>query len=66
MVISSSPCPFLLADNNCEIYDGRPRACREYPHTDNYEFLKNVRLHKDNVDYCPAVYHIVEGLRLKA
>ena len=33
-VLKSSPCTFLLADSTCFIYDIRPQACREYPHTD--------------------------------
>ena len=30
-VLKSSPCPFLLEDNRCAVYDHRPKACREYP-----------------------------------
>lgn len=63
MVIGSSPCPFLESDNKCFIYDGRPRACQEYPHTDNYEFLKHTRIHLPNSEYCPAVFHILERMR---
>lgn len=63
MVMKSSPCPFLHNDNKCFIYEGRPRACREYPHTDNHEFLKNLKLHADNSYYCPAVFHILERMR---
>lgn len=63
MVINASPCPFLESDNKCEIYDARPRACREYPHTDNFEFLKHTRLHLPNSEYCPAVFHILERMR---
>ena len=33
-VLNTSPCTFLAADNSCNIYEVRPRACREYPHTD--------------------------------
>lgn len=32
-VLKSSPCPFLDAENYCSVYADRPRACREYPHT---------------------------------
>ena len=64
MVINKSPCPFLENDNKCSIYDGRPRACREYPHTDNYEFQKNIKLHLKNSEYCPAVYHILDRMQM--
>ena len=33
-VLQSVPCTFLGADNACFIYDVRPKACREFPHTD--------------------------------
>jgi len=62
-VINQSPCPFLQADNKCRIYVVRPKACCEYPHTNEREFIKNIRLHIQNTHYCPAVYHIIEQLK---
>ena len=62
-VINQSPCPFLQADNVCLIYEVRPRACREYPHTDNRQFSQNFRIHAQNARYCPAVFHILERLK---
>ena len=32
-VMKALPCP-LGADNYCSVYPARPKACREYPHTD--------------------------------
>lgn len=37
-VLKSVPCTFLGADNYCSIYDIRPKACREFPHTDKKNF----------------------------
>jgi uncharacterized protein len=65
MVINHSPCPFLDTDNTCFIYEARPKACREYPHTDNLEFMKHKKLHAINAQYCPAVFHILEALNSK-
>lgn len=62
-VMNQTPCPFLGAGNLCDIYDSRPKACRQYPHTDNQEFLKNAKLHATNAVYCPAVFHILEALK---
>jgi len=62
LVMNSSPCPFLQTDNKCEIYEYRPKACREYPHTSDFEFAKNLRLHQINSIYCPAVFHILEEI----
>jgi uncharacterized protein len=63
LVINQSPCPFLGTDNYCSIYEVRPKSCREYPHTNNFEFRKNIRLHAINSIYCPGVYHILEELK---
>ena len=66
MVMNQSPCPFLQADNKCLIYEYRPKACREYPHTEDYEFTKQLKLHAINAHYCPAVFHILEELKAKS
>ena len=39
-VLKSSPCTFLADDNTCTIYDVRPKACKEYPHTNRKRFEK--------------------------
>lgn len=65
MVINQTPCPFLGEDNYCSIYEVRPKACRAYPHTDGYEFTENLTLHAVNASFCPAVYHILEQMKLR-
>jgi len=62
-VFKQSPCVFLQADNKCEIYEVRPTACRQYPHTDDYQFIENLGLHATNAQYCPAVFHILERMQ---
>ena len=64
-VLKSSPCTFLAADNTCNIYDVRPKACREYPHTNRKNFEKISDLTLENVAICPATFNIVEALRAK-
>jgi Fe-S-cluster containining protein len=66
-VMNTTPCPFLLADNKCMIYEIRPKACRQYPHTNYMDFSKNMRLHLPNASVCPAVFHILREVdrRLK-
>lgn len=65
MVMSQSPCPFLQADNKCVIYEVRPKACREYPHTEDFDFTKNLKLHAINASYCPGVFHILEEMKAR-
>jgi Fe-S-cluster containining protein len=62
-VLNSSPCTFLGADNYCSVYDSRPMACREYPHTDRKRFHQILDLTMKNTLICPAVYNIVEKLK---
>lgn len=62
-VFRETPCPFLMPDNYCMIYEVRPRACREYPHTDRARFHQILKLTWRNTLVCPAVLGIVERLK---
>lgn len=62
-VLQQLPCPFLGADNYCGIYEDRPKACREFPHTNRAKFHQITKLTAKNVAVCPAVYSIVERLK---
>lgn len=61
-VFKQTPCPFLMADNHCRVYQNRPRACREYPHTDRSRFYQILPLTLKNCEVCPVVYAITEEL----
>lgn len=62
-VMQRMPCPFLLDDNHCSIYEARPKACREYPHTDMNGFNSKPHLHSKNTLTCPAAFDVVERMR---
>jgi uncharacterized protein len=65
-VLKTAPCTFLdLNDNMCTIYDVRPKACNEYPHTNRRKFIQLTNLTMKNTEICPAVYNIVEALKKK-
>ncbi len=64
-VLKSVPCTFLDSDNKCFIYDVRPKACREFPHTDRKKFQQISDLTLKNVAICPAAYNIVEKMKEK-
>lgn len=36
------PCPLLGRDNYCAVYADRPKACREYPHTDRRNTMEEM------------------------
>lgn len=62
-VFKKTPCVFLGTDNFCFIYEVRPEACREYPHTDHPKMKQILDITFKNREICPAVYDIVEGLK---
>jgi hypothetical protein len=62
-VLQSVPCTFLGTDNYCSIYDIRPKACREFPHTDRKKFQQITDLTLKNVAVCPAAFNIVEEMK---
>ena len=64
-VLKQVPCTFLGADNYCSIYEVRPKACREYPHTDRKKFYQINDLTLKNVAICPAAFNIVESMKKK-
>lgn len=64
-VLKSSPCPFLEDDNKCKIYDSRPKACREYPHTDRKKMVQIMDLTYKNSLVCPAVLEMLKRIQEK-
>jgi Fe-S-cluster containining protein len=64
-VLNTAPCPFLDGENYCLVYEARPTACREYPHTNRKRFRQILNLTLKNTQVCPAVYEIVERLKIK-
>ena len=62
-VLQSVPCTFLGDDNYCSIYDVRPKACREFPHTDRKKFQQITNLTLKNAAICPAAFNIVEEMK---
>ena len=64
-VLQKLPCSFLDHDNTCFIYEVRPKACREFPHTDRKKFQQITAITMKNIPICPAVYNIVEEMKKK-
>ena len=61
-VLNSVPCTFLGQDNYCSIYEARPTACREYPHTNRKRVSQLFDLAVKNALICPAVFYIYKKL----
>lgn len=64
MVNKTQPCVFLnLKDNKCTIYAIRPADCSGYPHLSKRKFAEYAHVHKQNIDYCPATFKMIERLK---
>ncbi|MPN61725.1 hypothetical protein SDC9_209467 [bioreactor metagenome] len=62
-VLKNLPCHFLSDDNTCTIYEVRPKACREFPHTDRKKIYQINHLTLKNTIICPAAFEFVEKLQ---
>jgi len=62
-VFKTMPCPFPGSDNYCLIYEDRPKACREYPHTDSKNMHRLFEKTLINSTICPAAAMILERIR---
>jgi hypothetical protein len=61
-VFKQTPCPFLMPDNYCMVYEDRPKACRDYPHTDRKRMYQILNLTHKNCEVCPVVFCITDEL----
>ncbi|MBK6936094.1 MAG: YkgJ family cysteine cluster protein [Chitinophagaceae bacterium] len=59
----TEPCQFLDPKTHfCSIYEVRPADCAGFPHLSK-KFKDFGHIHKQNVEYCPATYRLVEKMR---
>jgi len=60
----TEPCQFLnLEDNKCSIYAIRPLDCSGFPHLRKKKMVEYMHVHKQNIEYCPATYKLVEKMQ---
>jgi Fe-S-cluster containining protein len=63
LINKTEPCQFLnLKDNKCSIYAVRPADCAGFPHLSKRKWTDYAYIHKQNIDYCPATYKMVEKM----
>ena len=63
MVNVIQPCQFLNRTNNkCSIYEIRPVDCAGFPHLAKKKWSEYAHVHKQNIDYCPATFKMVEKM----
>lgn len=62
----TEPCQFLNLENNyCSIYEVRPADCAGFPHHTKRHMTQYMHVFKQNVEYCPATYKLVEKMMEK-
>jgi hypothetical protein len=60
---TAQPCQFLnLKDYKCSIYEVRPADCAGFPHHTKKKFTDYIHVYKQNLDYCPATYRLIEKM----
>ena len=60
----TQPCQFLnLEDNKCSIYPIRPKDCAGFPHHTKRHMIDYMHVYKQNIEYCPATYKLVELMK---
>jgi hypothetical protein len=60
---TSNPCQFLdLKTNMCGIYEIRPADCSGFPHLARKKMTDYMQWHRQNVEYCPATFKLVEKM----
>ena len=63
LVNKIQPCQFLnLEDNKCSIYSIRPVDCAGFPHLSKKKWSEYAHVHKQNIDYGPATFKMVEKM----
>lgn len=63
VVNKKQPCQFLdLKTNKCSIYAIRPSDCAGFPHLTKKPWRDYAYIHKQNIDYCPATFRLIEKL----
>ncbi len=62
-IFNTMPCPFIDSENYCTIYEFRPKACIDYPHTHQPDILKKQKIMIKNSFTCPAVLEILETVQ---
>ena len=62
----TQPCQFLnLEDNKCSIYPIRPKDCAGFPHHTKRRMIDYMHVFKQNIEFCPATYRLVELMKEK-
>lgn len=61
-VMKTQPCPMLLSDNRCSIYEARPKSCAQYPLLSSHDFYDIKTYHEKNIAHCPITYETVGAM----
>lgn len=60
MVLQTTPCLFLEADNKCRIYEIRPKACASYPHLYSRNVKNLFPYMIAHAETCPIIQEVID------
>ena len=60
--LSCANCCKKMTPNMCGIYEIRPADCSGFPHLTRKKMTDYMEWHKQNVEYCPATFKLVEKM----
>ncbi len=63
--LNKEECQFLNNNDECTLKGCPPNSCKEFPYTNKTERLESLYTVINNTFICPAVYEIVEELKIK-
>lgn len=64
-VFNSKPCPFLLENNICRVYEDRSKTCRIFPGLSLTNFDDLFNSLRQYVDFCPILSLLINKLEIQ-
>ena len=58
------PCDFLMEDGTCRLGNCKPKACQNFPHTNQPDRLHSLYSVLDVIKVCPVAFEIFERLKV--
>ena len=62
-VMKKLPCPFILPDNYCTVYQFRPKACKDFPQTELNRMHQILKIIVKNTTFCPIAFTVFEKIK---
>ena len=61
--LNSIPCPFLLQDNRCSVYEDRPQSCRDFPYLHAGATRSRLLTLLEYISLCPIIFNVWDQMK---